>query len=130
METFETKEDIAKKIRQKREALGIKDQIGFARLLGMKPPQYNRYEKGVTRPRDETLKKILRYGVPSGLVGKILEPGEPYIPKTLKENAHDNIDKIFKSGNEKMIELYMSNTKVILEAIQAGQKQNEDKGNE
>lgn len=98
MEPFETKEDISAKILNKMRTLGL-NQVEFARKLGMKPQQLNRYVAGITRPRDETLRAILNYGQPFSEPVKEERPPD-YQMKTTRAQAHKDLDEIFDAEGQ------------------------------
>jgi len=95
----------------------------------MKPSQYNRYETGKHRPKDDTLKRILEYGEPSTEIEVFREPDVYYQIQTIEQKKLlDNVKEILESGNETMIDTLKHNIKAFLEAVRMAKNQNEDKG--
>lgn len=112
MEQFETTKEIGKKIRQKREKLR-KSQKEFAELLGIHVQQISRYERGLTRPRDATLKKILEYGSVIEDSSAVKEPVEKYQTASPDEKLLDAARKILTGEDRDIADALRANLKVF-----------------
>lgn len=134
---MDSKEEIGRRIRLAR---GKSKQKDFAVRLGIHPVQLSRYERGITSPRPEMLKKIAQTAEvsvdfilreePMGEYKNKFDPSffrdfkEEYFT-TAQKKIIDNVKEILQSGNEVMIDALVANIRAFLEAIRTKKENRE-----
>lgn len=126
MEDSDFKKEIGKRIREIRGELSQKQ---FAELIGIHKDQLSRYERGVTVPRPELLRKIAEHGkISAGSLFdldqiKVSEGKARY--RILSASAKEllsNVVEILESRNEALIRLLEANIKALLEGVRVSKK--------